>query len=278
LLVALLPQDATRLIQAQQTATSHPSLPSGTLEISTAEIATAVVIDTLRFTTSACQALQAGAHAVWVAASVEQAQALAQQLTQQPAGPSTARPLLCGERHCHRIAGFDLGNSPFEYTQQTVQDRDLVFTTTNGTLAIDAVDQLPHIVLAALVNRAAMCQHLLQCTAGDVVIVCAGTDGQVTWEDVLTAGALVDYLLKSTAFELGDDTSRLAAAAWRETAYKALSSSQLRIDLLRALSQALGGRNLLVAGYERDVSFAAQLDTLDAVPRNSPSQPRCFTL
>jgi 2-phosphosulfolactate phosphatase len=264
LLVALLPQDVARLIQARQPVASHSPASTGSSEISTA-----VVIDTLRFTTTACQALQAGAQAVWVAATVE----LAQQLAQRMARP----PLLCGERHCHRIAGFDLGNSPFEYTAQTVQDRELVFTTTNGTLAIEAVAEVPHIALAALVNRAALCQHLLQHTRGDVLVVCAGTDGQVAWEDVLTAGAVVDQLLKYAAFDWGDDTSRLAAAAWRASANESHPSDRLRADLYGELSQALGGRNLLLSGYERDVRFAAQLDALHVVPHNSPTRPRAFS-
>jgi 2-phosphosulfolactate phosphatase len=268
LLVALLPQDVARLIQARQPVASHSPASTGSSEISTA-----VVIDTLRFTTTACQALQAGAQAVWVAATVELAQQMAQQMAQQLAKP----PLLCGERHCHRIAGFDLGNSPFEYTAQAVQDRELVFTTTNGTLAIEAVAEVPHIALAALVNRAALCQHLLQHTRGDVLVVCAGTDGQVAWEDVLTAGAVVDQLLKYAAFDWGDDTSRLAAAAWRASASESHASDRLRADLYGELSQALGGRNLLLSGYERDVRFAAQLDALHVVPHNSPTRPRAFS-
>ncbi|MDX1930109.1 MAG: 2-phosphosulfolactate phosphatase, partial [Pirellulaceae bacterium] len=68
----------------------------------------AVVIDTLRFTSTACVALAAGATSVCVAAEVETARQLANQLG--------GRSLLCGERHCHRIEGFQLGNSPFEYT------------------------------------------------------------------------------------------------------------------------------------------------------------------
>ncbi len=186
-------------------------------------------------------------------------------------------PLLCGERYCHPIEGFDLGNSPFDYTRETVQDRELVFTTSNGTLAIDAVQHLPHIMLAALVNRHAVCQRLHADTAGDVLIVCAGTDGQLTWEDVLTAGAIVDELLATDGFAIGHDTARLAQAAWLAATSGIKSATELPAKLFIELSRALGGRNLLSAGYERDLHFASQLDTIDIVPQNSKEQPRAFT-
>lgn len=229
---------------------------------------TAVVIDTLRFTTTACRALEQGARSVQVASTVEQARQLASNL------PPT--PLLCGERHCHKIDGFDLGNSPFEYARELVQDRDLVFTTTNGTLAIGAVQHLPCITLAALVNRKAICQLLQTEPNGDVLIVCAGTDGQLTWEDVLTAGAIVDRLTTANKIVVGHDTARLAQAAWQATVNRIEDDRQLTTKLFMELSLSVGGRNLLSTGYQLDLQFASQLDTIDIVPRNSVSQPHVF--
>ena len=229
----------------------------------------AVVIDTLRFTTTACRALELGARSLQVATTVEQARRLAANMS--------PNPLLCGERHCHKIEGFDLGNSPYDYTREHVHDRELVFTTTNGTVAIAAVQHLPCIALAALVNRQAICQQLLDNQTGDVAIVCAGTDGQLTWEDVLTAGAIVDLLSTSQNMVLGHDTALLAQAAWQATHNRVNGHSQLTSQLFTELSRSVGGRNLLAAGYERDLHFAAQLDTIDIVPQNSTAQPHVFT-
>lgn len=233
------------------------------------DLPTAVVIDTLRFTTTACRALELGARSVQVAPTVEQARLLAANLA--------TTPLLCGERQCHKIEGFDLGNSPYDYTRELVHERELVFTTTNGTLAIAAVQHLPSIALAALVNRQAICRQLQEHQNGDVLIVCAGTDGQLTWEDVLTAGAVVDQLLASQDMVLGHDTALLAQAAWQATHNCVNGHSQLISQLVSELSRSVGGRNLLAAGYERDLQFAAQLDTIDIVPQNSPEQPHVFT-
>lgn len=210
-----------------------------------------------------------GGRAVHVASTVEQARQLATHLAPVP--------LLCGERHCHVIEGFDLGNSPIEFTRARVSDRDLVFTTTNGTLAIEAVHQVPKILLAALVNRSALCRYVQADTAGDLLIVCAGTDGQVTWEDVLTAGGIVDHLLASGDFVSGHDPTLLAQAAWVATTGQDTDTAAVNTKLLAELTRALGGRNLLAAGYHRDLEFAVQLDSLDIVPQNSPQQPHVFT-
>ncbi len=255
--VALLPSDVSDVWRRQDAAA--PTEPF-----------TAIVIDTLRFTTTACRALQVGARSIQVASSVEKALQLADSLP--------ARPLLCGERHCHKIEGFDLGNSPFEFASDSVQGRDLVFTTTNGTLAIEAVQHLPRVLLAALVNRRAVCQHLQSAAAADVLIVCAGTDGQLTWEDVLTAGAIVDKLLMMGGFDVSHDAALLARAAWQATIGKLTVASELSPKLFSELSRALGGRNLLATGYERDLRFASQLDTIEIVPQNSALQPHSFTV
>lgn len=224
----------------------------------------AIVIDTLRFTTTACQALLVGANSLRVASSVEAARQLADSLS--------PRPVLCGERHCHPIDGFDLGNSPLDYVPASVQDRSLIFTTTNGTLAVAAAEhmRLPSILLAGLVNRRAVCRHLQQQSSpDDLLIVCAGTDGQVALEDVLTAGAIVADLIAAQRFACGNDSALLALAAWQELDVAQVGGSTA---LQHQLSLAVGGKNLLEAGYAADVKFAANLDSLDIVPAAVHSQ------
>lgn len=263
-------------------------LPSQAAELSllgdpTHQPTTAIVIDTLRFTTTASQAIELGARSVHVSSTVEQAIRLAAELP--------TRPLLCGERHCHPIEGFDLGNSPLELTRNLVEGRDLVFTTTNGTLAVEAVRHIPSVLLGALVNRHAVCQHVSESTAGDVLLVCSGTDGQLTWEDVLTAGAIIDELCRGENFQYGHDTARLAHAAWQviegrhsanrnavphDTEPSSGGAPQRLAHLEKELSHSMGGRNLLESGFETDVHFAAQLDCLTAVAKNSNQNPLAF--
>ena len=88
-----------------------------------------VVLDILRATSSIVQALSAGARAIYPVASIEDALRLANTFGRDEV-------LLCGERKCVRIEGFDLGNSPAEFTREKVAGKILVMSTTNGTAAM----------------------------------------------------------------------------------------------------------------------------------------------
>ncbi len=222
----------------------------------------AVVIDTLRFTTTAAQALHAGADSIQVAQEIDAAVQLGKQIG------SNAR--LCGERHCKPIPGFHLGNSPLEYTAAAVAGAKLVFSTTNGTRAVQAVADFDTCFLGSLVNRHAISQAIAASNIDRWSIVCAGTDGQVAGEDLLAAGAIVDSLMQLSPVELSPvelspvelvgDSVMIALSLWQANKHSAASG------LASLLEKYSGGFNLVQAGYRADIQFAAKLDSLDVVP------------
>lgn len=227
----------------------------------------AVVIDTLRFTSTASVALQAGASSVCVAAEVETARQLAAQL-----GSGT---LLCGERHCHRIEGFQLGNSPSEYMPAVVAQHDLVFSTTNGTRAVAAAEGSAQILLASILNRAAIVDWICSSSYKRVWIFCAGTDGQIAAEDVLTAGAILSGCKARSAMSILSNDSAIIAMKLFESI-----SGQIGTITEEAIfglfTQSAGGQNLIQSGYSSDIAAVAKLDTIDIVPINSPERPGRF--
>jgi 2-phosphosulfolactate phosphatase len=214
---------------------------------------TAVVIDVLRATTTIVHALAAGARQVVPCLSIDDARREASALAGEKA-------VLGGERLGVRIEGFDLGNSPSEYTPATVGGRTVVFTTTNGTRAMLRCRQARQVLLAAFANRSAV----LAALARDPVvhIVCAGTGGLITREDVLVAGSLVAGLDRGTAaWELNDEAA-IARDAWI-----AIGGDGQGDALVRALEASEGGRNLLREGFPHDIATAAQIDRFDVLPR-----------
>ena len=93
--------------------------------------------------------------------------------------------LLVGERHGLPIPGFDLGNSPAEFTPEICEGRTLVMTTTNGTRAILASLDAERVYIASFGNlRATSAELSVQFLKKDhqhpVHIVCAGTDGHIS--------------------------------------------------------------------------------------------------
>lgn len=255
-------------------------------------VRTSVVIDTLRFTTTACQALAAGANSITVARDVE---AALQAATRQAAASSPLlvppqRPLLCGERLCRPIAGFDLGNSPYEYTPAAVAGRELLFTTTNGTVAVTAAKLSPSILLAGLVNRSAVAAALHGATQSTINpspgnpptnriedwIICSGTDGEVAAEDLLAAGAVIEALRdRQPALVLGNDSAWLALAAWQQ--FQRVPTSEQTAAVVKVFAEVRGGRNLVENGYARDLEFAARIDALDIVPSSTMQTCDRFT-
>jgi 2-phosphosulfolactate phosphatase len=197
---------------------------------------TAVVIDVLRATSTITLALASGYERVLVAGSIEQARAL-----------RVDDRILAGEVRCARAPGFDLGNSP----EETLEPRgsELVLATTNGAPAIIAAAQVAGEVLAAsLLNLEAVAARI---GGGDVLLVCAGTDGHVSIEDVYLAGRL-SALLDGERSD-GAQIAEAVAAAY-PTAQEALEASRGAIGLRRE-------------GLEADIAFCAQESIVDAVPR-----------
>lgn len=211
---------------------------------------TLAVIDVLRATTTIIQALAAGAAEVIPCLEVDEAKSIASRLA--------PRAILGGERGGKQIPGFDLGNSPAEYTPERVAGKSVVFTTTNGTRAMQRGKEARRVLLAAFTNLSAICRELVDETA--IALVCAGTDGHVTREDTLLAGALVNELARSPKCRLNDQ-ALLAADAW-STAVRLMTDRPLGM----MLRDSRGGRNLIDIGQEHDIDLAAQIDRFDIVP------------
>ena len=215
---------------------------------------TVVVIDVLRATTTIVHALAAGAKEVIPCADIDHARTLAAKFPRESVS-------LGGERQGVKIADFDLGNSPAEYNAETVSGRTVVFTTTNGTRAMEFCRQAETVLIGAFVNLSALCANLK--AAKRVHLLCAGTGQKVTREDVLLAGAIVTQLMgeKDAPWELNDE-ARLAMNAWRDV------EAQLdQIPLADQLRDSQGGRNVAGLGLEADIAAAATLNQFDLVPQ-----------
>ena len=219
----------------------------------------AVVIDVLRASTTIITALANGAARVRPVADVAEARRLVAAL-----GPDT---LLGGERGGVRIDGFELGNSPAEYARDRVAGRSIVITTTNGSAALAACRGAGEILVGALVNRSAVAAAVRRLAVagdgGDVHLVCAGTDGTVTAEDVLAAGAILDAALRDAPAAELDAAARAAHAAFRAAAREADPAAALRA----AFRRSPGGANLVALGMEADLPLCAALDAIAVVPR-----------
>ncbi len=212
-----------------------------------------VVIDVLRATTTICHALVAGAKQIIPREDIAQARATAEKF-------DSGEVLLGGEREGIRIDGFDLGNSPRDYRAETVGGKTIVFTTTNGTRAIARAVQAEAILIGALNNVAAIAKYLE--SAQHVSILCAGTQGNISAEDVFAAGAIANELQGAASDQTMGNT-------WstNDEARIALSVYGDGTQAMQVLRESRGGQNLIRLKYHADIEVAAQFNALEVVPR-----------
>lgn len=211
---------------------------------------TAVVIDALRATSTITVALANGARAVYPANAIEDAVRLMQNLGRDGA-------LLGGERRCVKPDGFDLGNSPLEYTAERVAGKMIALTTTNGTLALHAVPSAKETFVLSFLNLAAIADALVESEADNVVIVCSGRERRFAIEDAVCAGMLV-RTLQDRDIEMDSGDSAVAAR---------VLADRLGTDLETLLLDSAAGRFLVEIGMRDDVVFCAGVDTHPVVPR-----------
>jgi 2-phosphosulfolactate phosphatase len=213
----------------------------------------AVVIDVLRASTTIVVALANGAARVIPCGDVETARRLA---TEDRSGNT----LTGGERGGVKIEGFDLDNSPASYSRDRVAGKTIVFTTTNGTAALLRTDGAARVLIGAFVNRQAVVETL-HADGRPIHLICAGTDGRLTSEDLLGAAAIAAGLSRFDDVEMWDDSTKGAAQNWPEGI-----PAKLLIDSLRRSS---GGRNLVELGFDQDIVRAAEVDSISVVPEFS---------
>lgn len=209
------------------------------------------VIDVLRASTVAAIALANGARAVVPLESSDE-------VITRSKGFDRSEVRLAGERKMNAIPGFDLGNSPREFTREAVEGKTVLFTTTNGTGAFLAVQGARDVVVASYVNFSAVLTMMRAAArAGtDVSIVCAGREKEFALEDAGCAGRYVRQLTTRTPdMEMNDGAraSELIAKRYGD-----------RVDQLFA--ESAHGHALSEAGYGEDLVTCAQIDSHPIIP------------
>lgn len=213
----------------------------------------AIVIDVLRATTVMAYALDAGASAIVPCREVDDALRAADEV-------GRSRVILAGERRGEPIPGFDLSNSPGQFTPEVCRGKTVVMTTTNGTKALLASLEADRVLVSAFVNRAATLRALRE-EPRPIHLVCSGTDGLVSFEDTLLAGRLADDLGRPA----GNDATLIARSLirdrWLANAHEPVGDE----ELARVLEAGRGGRRNLELGLRADIVAAARWDRLDVV-------------
>jgi len=210
---------------------------------------TVVVIDVLRASTSICQALASGAKEVIPMDSPAEAIELADNL-------SSDKVLLCGEREGQIIEGFDLGNSPLEYTRERVKGRTLIFSSTSGSRTIVRSRLASDTLVGGFVNIQSVIDYFPD-SLDDLVIICAGKWQYYSMEDCVCGGMLIDKLIeryKDAELNDGANTSKILYQYHKDS-------------IPEMIRESAHGRYLASIGMEQDLPVCAALNSIPVLPR-----------
>lgn len=208
-----------------------------------------VVLDILRATSTIVTALNNGAIEVIPVQEYDEAMNLVKSIGRNFC-------LLGGERKGFKIEGFDLGNSPLEYTRERVEDKKIILCTTNGTKAIKAFQNGMEVLIGSYLNLDSLVSYLIK-DDQDITLVCSGQDGSLCLEDLACAGMIARKVTEANPGDL-TDAAKLAIFTAKQ---------QGKASLERFISNTEHGLELKAIGMGGDIKACTALNSAPILPR-----------
>lgn len=208
-----------------------------------------VVLDILRATSTIVKALHNGATEVIPVQESDEALNLVKSIGRNIC-------LLGGERKGYKIEGFDLGNSPLEYTREMVEGKKIILCTTNGTKAIKAFQGGTEVLIGSYLNMDYLVDYLNKSNQ-DITLVCSGQDGNLCLEDLACAGMIVRMVSETAPADL-TDAAKVALFTAKQ---------QARTSLEKFIGSTEHGLSLKAIGMGEDIKACTALNSAPVLPR-----------
>lgn len=207
-----------------------------------------IIVDVLRCSSTIVTALANGAKAVIPVKTLGEAR-----------GKRLENPhyVLAGERGGLKPRGFDLGNSPLEYTRERVFGRIIVLTTTSGTRALIYSRGARWILVGSFLNARAVAERAIQIANNEgvgVSIIQSGVNGRFSLEDFICTGAIISRFPEK--FIRLSDSAQAALLAFRH----------IENNLCASLMKSASSARLIELGFSKDIEFSCQMDYFRVVP------------
>ena len=209
---------------------------------------TVIVLDVLFATSTIVAVLEHGASEVIPTVNGAAAQRVA-------ATHASGTYVMAGELDAETLPGF-AQPTPLALMREDIRGRTVIYSTTNGTVALHKAAAAAHVYAAALLNARAVVAHVNSTHPDEtVLIVCSGSADNFNLEDFYAAGHLVSLFERHHP---GHEFSDAAIAA------RLLASRHEALDCLRT---ARVGRMMTGRGLTDEVAYAARSDIIDVVPK-----------
>ena len=149
----------------------------------------------------------------------------------------------------------DFGNSPYNFTPERVRGNQIVYSTTNGTNAIQLASSGHQVLIGAYLNLTALAQHVMR-EKLDLLVLCAGWKNKYNLEDTLFAGALAQQVLQDEGFYTICDAT-LGAMDLYETASK---------DMMGYIEKVAQRHRLKKNNLDDVIGYCHETDLTDLIP------------
>ena len=207
---------------------------------------TTVAVDILRASSSICAAFSAGATEIVPLNTTEHLDVYGHQGF-----------VIAAERNGKKLSGATCGNSPTEYQQLNLDGKRLAYSTTNGTVAILTAAKSQLLLVGAFANISALSSCIVKRGTQRLVVLCSGWKGDMSIEDTLFGGALIEKILQlDSHVELVNDAAMMASDLWNSA----------KDDLYAYCSKATHVHRLQRLDYDRDIRWALTPDTCPVLP------------
>ncbi|MDZ7691818.1 MAG: 2-phosphosulfolactate phosphatase [Balneolaceae bacterium] len=207
-----------------------------------------VVIDVLRASSTIVTALHNGAKGIIPVQDMDAAGRISQNL-------DSPKFLLCGEKGGQKIEGYDLGNSPYGYTPEAVEEKTIIFKTSNGTQALKRSTMADEILVGCFLNMNSVLERLRQ-VEQEIMLVCAGWRGHLSLEDLLCAGQIVHELTDGNMADNAPDGAKVVFGLFEKFGH----------DVETTLRNSNHAKRLQEIHESDDIGFCCQLNAMDILP------------
>jgi 2-phosphosulfolactate phosphatase len=203
-----------------------------------------VVVDILRATSAIVSAFMNGVKRILPVGTLEEAKAY-----------KDKGYMVAAERDGIVRDFADFGNSPFNFTAERVKDKDIVYSTTNGTHSIMMASNSSKVLIGAYLNHQALVDYIVK-ENKDLIILCAGWKNKFNLEDSLFAGSLAQAVLKNDTFNTNCDSTWAAIDLWN------LAKS----DLIGYIDKCAQRHRLAKNGLDDVIEFCHTFDQTKLIP------------
>ena len=203
-----------------------------------------VIVDILRATSSICAAIHNGVKKLIPVATVEEAREM-----------KLRGYMVASERDGYVLDFADFGNSPFNFIPEIVKDKEIVYSTTNGTRCIHMASHSKAVVIGSFLNISSLADWLIAQNA-PVLIFCASWKDRFSLEDTVFAGALAERLLDSGKFESICDAVTASIDLWN------LAKGDLKSYILKSAQKT----RLASKGLDDCIDYCLTADQTDVIP------------